>query len=1586
MKKNFILVLLTVIFFGMLWCERVDVSGDSEGLVVTYEQSGRGNIRLDFCLDGYESERVEKSGGSYTQIGYEGEGKLLEVGMPDLPVFTRLIAIADAGEVTHNIIFSDYEVIENVMIYPQEELLTDGEFIPDRFRIDEEYYKSGGMYPAESVIVGEPAIMRDLRLVAVTFCPFRYLATEKRLYIYHNISVELITIGEGGSNCRTVTGKPSRAFSGIYESSVMNFAEVANLREDYQRPAILFIHPDNDNVVDNLAYLIDWKEQKGFDVSSVDTGETGTSNTAIKNYIQDAYDNWDNPPEFVVLVGDANGAITIPAWYENWSGYGGIGDLPYSQLAGTDILADVIIGRLSVNNVGELQTIIAKSINYERNPYIDDEDWFQNAGLLTSGGESKLATCQAVKNCIETYNESFTFDEHYTDYQPFILSQIINNGAGYICARCGGGMGGWGYTEISALTNGWMLPFATIITCYTGDFHNNCQSELFVKAGTPTNPKGGIGCVGSATGETSTCINNCITAGIYSGIFADQIFTPGGALVRGKLHLYQQYPQNPNNQVNAASHWNNLMGDPSLELWTSTPQPMSVFFEAEVADGTNWMQISVIDSNNGMPLPEAWVTARGSDYYQTGNTDCNGIYYLDLEGVALSETYELTITCHDKIPFEEEFTIIEAEVNLALDQLIYIDNNDGIPNPGEVINLDLTIANHGSSDVVGISAELVSHNDYVIVTMGDTDLGDVSASGSINNSDLAVEIDSAAPDGITALLDLILTSESETWTIPIFLEISGALLHITCVHVPDVNGVIDPGEMREIYFTIENMGELAVTDVTGELECANHRITVIDSLGEFGSLLPGDEVDNNLNRFMITASSYILPGSQIPVNIHFTNPTGYDNVATYLLEIGIVTQSDPLGADAYGYYCYDDGDTDYLVCPEYDWIEIAESGDELSLNSWGSSAEIIDVDLPAEFTFEFYGVEYDLLTVATSGWISPGGSEVASFMNWMIPGMQGPSPMIAAFWDDLTTQSGDIYTYFDASMHYYIIEWNEMLNYYNNAAETFQIILYDADFYPTATGDSNIKMQYQEFNNVDVGEYYWHSATHGQYCTIGLEDHTGQIGLQYTFNNTYPTAAKPLEDGSAILFTCQPILEDVPFVWLADYSATAGDDGFIESGEDAIIDIVLENIGGVTANAINISISENDEYIEITDATEVCDQLEADEMIELADAFSISVSENVPDFYVFTLNVTIESQEDSWSQLISFTAYHANIFMVDADSIEVELLWGEQTSRSFTLSNTGDLPTNYYIRIDESPLPERDVSGSTITCDTDSFTPGEETTWTFTVYNGSPDNEWICDAWLDFPLGVTVLTASDITGGSGGDMIWDGTTGAGQEVNWHGLTVNEWGVLQSHETAVWEVDVLLSTEFAGDMTIGWEVWGDTYGADPHCETGEIYLLYPLRWINLDTSSGTLEADGSSEITVNFDTSDVEEYVHYCQIVITSDSWDSKTIQVLLTPIQDDNEETELVTGAVQLQNYPNPFNPETLIRYELPEAGNVTLEVYNVKGQMVRNLVQEYKQAGSYEVCWDGRSEEGYDAASGIYLYRLRYGGEEISKRMLLLK
>jgi len=85
------------------------------------------------------------------------------------------------------------------------------------------------------------------------------------------------------------------------------------------------------------------------------------------------------------------------------------------------------------------------------------------------------------------------------------------------------------------------------------------------------------------------------------------------------------------------------------------------------------------------------------------------------------------------------------------------------------------------------------------------------------------------------------------------------------------------------------------------------------------------------------------------------------------------------------------------------------------------------------------------------------------------------------------------------------------------------------------------------------------------------------------------------------------------------------------------------------------------------------------------------------------------------------------------------------------------------------------------------------------------------------------------------------------------------------------------------------------------------------------------------------------------------------------------------------QNHPNPFNTETVIKYQLPKPGKVSLKIYNSIGQQIRTLVEEIKQAGEYEIHWDGIDENGSKVSSGIYIYRLQAGEFVSIKKMLFL-
>ena len=85
-------------------------------------------------------------------------------------------------------------------------------------------------------------------------------------------------------------------------------------------------------------------------------------------------------------------------------------------------------------------------------------------------------------------------------------------------------------------------------------------------------------------------------------------------------------------------------------------------------------------------------------------------------------------------------------------------------------------------------------------------------------------------------------------------------------------------------------------------------------------------------------------------------------------------------------------------------------------------------------------------------------------------------------------------------------------------------------------------------------------------------------------------------------------------------------------------------------------------------------------------------------------------------------------------------------------------------------------------------------------------------------------------------------------------------------------------------------------------------------------------------------------------------------------------------------NYPNPFNPATTIRYELKDSGSVSLSIYDMSGQRIRQLVDEHQQAGYYELEWDGRDASGARVATGVYLYGLRAGDFRSVRKMVLMK
>ena len=309
--------------------------------------------------------------------------------------------------------------------------------------------------------------------------------------------------------------------------------------------------------------------------------------------------------------------------------------------------------------------------------------------------------------------------------------------------------------------------------------------------------------------------------------------------------------------------------------------------------------------------------------------------------------------------------------------------------------------------------------------------------------------------------------------------------------------------------------------VTGTITCASPLIEILDNTGTWSSVMSDGSSMNGSDYFEVFVLEETIPGAIVHFILNIETAQGYESNSIVEVQIGEPTVTDPVGPDAHGYYIYDSGDIGYTLAPTYNWIEIDNRyggiGSHLSsLNDSGNNNDDVEtVDLP--FTFKFYGQEYDQISICSNGWVAMGESTLQSFRNYQIPGVGGPSKMIAVFWDDLiVSNQGRVYTWHDEEEKRFYIQWSRVRTYQNNSTETFQLILLDPDYYTTPTGDGEFMMQYMDFNNTS---YTSGATNHGNYCTIGTEDHTMTMGLQYTFNNLYHPAAMDLSDGTSLLFT-----------------------------------------------------------------------------------------------------------------------------------------------------------------------------------------------------------------------------------------------------------------------------------------------------------------------------------------------------------------------------------------------------------------------------------------------------------------------------------
>jgi len=172
------------------------------------------------------------------------------------------------------------------------------------------------------------------------------------------------------------------------------------------------------------------------------------------------------------------------------------------------------------------------------------------------------------------------------------------------------------------------------------------------------------------------------------------------------------------------------------------------------------------------------------------------------------------------------------------------------------------------------------------------------------------------------------------------------------------------------------------------------------------------------------------------------------------------------------------------------------------------------------------------------------------------------------------------------------------------------------------------------------------------------------------------------------------------------------------------------------------------------------------------------------------------------------------------------------------------------------------------------------------------------------------------------------------------------------------------------------------------EVGEytINLDYTGNWLELDSYAGEVEPGEIDTIELTIDPDGLENDVYTADIIVT-DNRDVTIIPVYLTINITDADENLIPVTALH-GNHPNPFNPSTTISFSVTNGNieNTELVIYNLKGQKVKQLVSYQLSAGQHSVAWNGTDDNGISVSSGIYLYKLKSGSFEQTKKMLLLK
>ncbi|MBN2828787.1 MAG: T9SS type A sorting domain-containing protein [Candidatus Cloacimonetes bacterium] len=1497
---------------------------------------------LEFNLPDFEILTEEINNIPFKRLAIQSDGLTPEEGLPELPIYSTLVAIPYHGSASLEIVNKQTYQIDNFVPAPVQEDVAEN----DRtFAFNADFYNSNSSYPYETESISEPKIIRDFRVVGMTFCPFSYNPATRSLEVTESVTYRINYSNTPSLNEMEAPIAYSPSFEPLYQALITNYEEVIDrtIPMDNKRLLIIYGANDDQDYQDKLAEFIKWKKQKGYKVQAISTADCGSTTAEVKAQIQLVYNNYFIRPEYVLLIGDVTGDMPIECWMPNDKA----SDYPYTQLAGNDLLGDVFIGRIPAENVTHFQTMVNKVFTYERDPLVQPDEWYNH--MLLVGQSYSLEQSLIYLNLFMKYaalniNPNYTFTEYYDDPQEDLMQTAFNQGVSFFVYRGRVWMSGWNPLPAETeFTNGIMMPHCILVNSNTGRYDGSSVTDSFVRYGTPTQPKGAITAIGMTQVTSHHYMQNMISGQIIDSIFNWGLRNMSAPLLAAKLVNDIVYSDSESFYVNYFNDGCNLMGDPTVEVFIGTPQPIIVEYPESVYPGQSCYPVHVED-NDGSSLEGAVVTlVNDANMQLITETDAYGNALIELPDDLVDNTsFTLTVSKHDHVPVYEEIQVINSD-GINITSVSFLDamggDNDGVPDAGETISFNLTLANLGNTNITNPTITMSTDDPYLTILQNSALFNTIPAGSSTTaTSVFQIHIAGNTPPDYHGVVNLEVSGQD--YSAYLHINVQNGNIEITNITLDDDNGILEAWETTSFILSLTNSGNHAISELNVELSCESDIIILRDNHAFYGFMDCGEEVNNSGDLLTISARDQQLPGFDIEITAHFYDEAGFSQFETFRIPTGTPDLTSPTGPDNFGHYIYHSSDTAYPNAPVYEWIGIApdEGGngthfsgiiDDGLDHDLGDDVGSITIDNTAlPFTFTFYGRDYDEVYVCSNGFLTFVPTELGNFQNYPIPGPMCPDPLIAPFWDDMFFQDGSnggIFYWYDDINHYFVIEWYNATNGYltdGYTPEQFEVILYDPIYYPTSTGDGMIKFQYHTFNDIDDGISISNPLCAGQYSSIGISDHTGTDGIQYLFDQDYAPTAQALADGTAILISGEPISElayvlSIDDVLFCDYEIGNGN-SLPDSGEEFFLCANISNQSSFNQENVEIEFSCTDDNVVIGDFNSNISLIPAYSTIQAW--VPVTIPAGVPNGIAYNFPVAMQASgyEEFVYNVTLVTGYDAGI----STSIGI---------------------VNGIVSVD---VGTPDLSQALINDG-------------LFLYAGV-SSEGVYKFFLELEREYNLV--SYLAHYAPGIMNNIVLTTANPVLNDYDFLLN------------------LLAEPTG-------LFGFLNGTVLNLQWSEPETDYPVLGYNLYRSlnEGSFELI-ASPVQVLYQDTITEDglYTYFTEAVYEEGiSYPSANFAINVTTA---NEEGEIPFITQLNGSYPNPFNPITNISYSLAEQGKVKISIYNIRGQVVRTLVNEVQPSGNHTIQWNGKDNNNIDCATGLYMYRFQANGVDTIRKALMLK